>query len=138
MPIRKLGVLLLLGACACLESGCIYKFVLTGHEVVFNGTLVDAQTGQPVPGVEVAVWSGDRLVYAGDSDGDGVVRFTHTFKCCHRELFPVGKRIPSEALTVVFSVEAGDYGVLEIPVRLGHGSDAGTLGELRLVPKEGP
>lgn len=119
-------------------SGCVHQFAGHSHAVDFNGVLVDGQSGLPMSGLEVEVRSGDRVVYAGKTDRDGAIRFAHTFECYHRERYPVGERVPSSALTVVFNVDAGDYGVLEIPVRLIHGSDEGSLGELRLIPKEGP
>lgn len=119
-------------------SGCVHPFAGHSHAVNFNGILVDGQSGLPMSGLEVEVRAGDRVVYEGKADGDGAIRFAHTFECHHRERFSVEDRRPSSALTVVFNVDAGDYGVLEIPVRLIHGSDEGSLGKLRLIPKEGP
>jgi len=118
--------------------GCVHQYAAHGHAVEFNGVLVDGQTNKPMSGLEVDVRSGDRVVYEGETDADGDLHFTHTFECSHRKPFSGGEGAPSGELTVVFHVDAGDYGVLEIPVRLIHGSDEGSLGELRLIPKEGP
>ena len=119
-------------------TGCLHQYAAHSHEVDFNGVLVNGQTDKPMSGLEVEVRSGDQVVYEGETDGDGAIHFTHAFACGHRERISGGGMAQPETLTVVFHVDAGDYGVLEIPVRLIHGSEEGSLGELRLIPKEGP
>lgn len=128
----------LLVALSLGTSGCVHQYAPHGHEVDFNGVLVDGQTNKPMSGLEVEVRSGDDVVYEGKTDGDGAIHFTHTFKDDPGGRAPDGEGSASRELTIVFHVDAGDYGVLEIPVRLIHGSDEGSLGELRLIPKEGP
>lgn len=119
-------------------TGCVHQYAAHSHEVDFNGVLVDGQTDKPMSGLEVEVRSGDKVVYEGETDGDGAIRFTHVFACDHGGRFSGGETALTKPLTVVFHVDAGEYGVLEIPVRLIHGSDEESLGELRLIPKEGP
>ena len=128
----------LLTALALGTTGCLHQHAAHSHTVDFNGVLVDGQTDKPMSGLEVEVRSGDDVVYEGETDGDGAIHFTHAFACDHRERISGGEGAPPNALTVVFHVDAGDYGVLEIPVRLIHGSDQASLGELRLIPKVGP
>jgi hypothetical protein len=136
--IRYTVTLLLLVALAMETSGCLHRSTAQAHAVEFNGVLVDGQTNQPISGLQVEVRSGDHVVYNGETDGEGAIHFTHTFIDNHPEPISGGEATPVKGLTVVFHVDAGDYGVLEIPVRLIHGSDEGSLGQLRLVPKEGP
>lgn len=135
---RYAGAWIFLATLAMGTSGCLHRNTVPAHMVEFHGVLVDGQTNKPIPGLEVEVRSGDRVVYDGETDGDGTIHFTHTFNSDHRKPGLGGEVAPANALTVVFNVDAGDYGVLEIPVRLIHGSDEGSLGELRLIPKGGP
>lgn len=123
---------------ASFFAGCIHQSEWSYQGVDFNATLIDGVTSEPLDDVQVAVWSGDQLIYEGKSDREGVLRFHHKFKHNEKILNPVGVSQPPDTLTVVLTVEAGDCGVLEIPVNLNYSSGMGSLGELRLVPKEGP
>jgi hypothetical protein len=138
VQIRYAGAWLPLVVLVMGTFGCLHQNTAREHVVEFNGVLLDGRTNKPISGLEVEVRSGDRVVYNGETDGNGAIHFTHTFGGEHRKPIADGETTPVNGLTVLFHVDAGDYGVLEIPVRLIHGSDEGSLGELRLVPKEGP
>jgi len=134
----RMPVLLLLALPILLFAGCVHLRASHVHEVEFNATLVSGDTGAPASGAVVSVFFGEELIYEGTLDENGSLAFSHVFACRRSERPGAGARLPREEISVVFRLDAGPHGMLEIPVNFGHGRDAVALGELRLVPSEEP
>ena len=134
----RMPVLFALALPILIFAGCVHLRASHVHEVEFGATLVSGDTGVPVAGEAVSVFFGEKLIYEGRLDENGSLGFSHVFECRRRESQVVGARPPREELSVVFRLDAGPHGVLEIPVKFGHRRNAVALGELRLVPLEEP
>ena len=130
-------VVLMIVLVAVLLGSCV-TFATHGHAIAFQGTVVDATTGQAISGVAVVVRVGDHVIYDGDTGTGGQISFEHEVKCCHRSNAPCAVEQQDEQLSIVFSIDAGDFGTVEIPVAFDHGMQVMSLGDIRVVHEENP
>lgn len=121
--------------------GCVVLLLLTGltgcvrydYRVDVSGALVHGQTNEPIEGRRVVVKVGESVIYDGYTDSEGMLSFTYEGSVPRRG----GHQSPrgdGEAITVVFQVETGSFGVVDVPVTLGRTTDVVSLGELQMGP----
>ncbi len=103
------------------------------YAVEVRGALVNGQSGEAIEGRRVIVKVGEAVIYDGYTDADGTLSFTYEGSVPRRGGRPDSAG-DGEAITVVFQVETGSFGVVDVPVTLGHTTDVVSLGELQMGP----
>ena len=122
--------MLLAGA---LLAGCLHGGVRHDYIVAVAGALVDGVKQEPIAGTRVTVKVGDEVIYDGVTDEAGALDFTYRYSTGPKRQ---GDGAP-QPITVYFHVDAGDFGVVEIPVTLSGKTGQVTLGKIQLGPAGG-
>lgn len=136
-PLRGIGTAhwsrVVIGFCWVLLAGCVAARGGHLHAIDFHGAIVDGATGKPLPGIALVVTVGDRIVFDGVTDDDGVLSFACEVVHEHRRDLRTANSGEARDVVVTFKIQAGDQGGIEVPVRLGPGKRELSLGEIRLV-----
>lgn len=98
--------------------------------------MLDAASGRPVPDIQVRVMHGPRVVYDGATGEQGQLAFTYEVTCGQEGRHAVGSDSRDAPLAIIFVVDAGAYGIVEIPVTFDHGMQSFSLGEIRVLHQE--
>ena len=116
-----------------LLGGCLHGSTRHDYAVSVQGKLVDGEAEKPVAGLHVTVKAGEEVIYDGYTDGEGMLSFTYERSVTHRR----GDRDKGGGLTVLLQVETGEFGVVEVPLKLGESSGLVSLGDIQLGPGKG-
>lgn len=112
-------------------TACIHRPIPHDYVVDVGGTLVDGARGEPIEGARVTVKAGDQVIYDGVTDEAGKLAFTYrTTVYRERRTGAVGPH--GEGVTVELEVDAGEHGIVRIPVTIGRETDLISLGTVEL------
>lgn len=131
LPARLLacvGCLYILGAL----GGCLHAQTRHDYDLSVRGTLIDGPGGKVIDGLHVVVKVGDEVIYDGYTDAAGELEFTYS-----TSLYKSPGELKNEPVTVIFEVQAGDFGTVEVPVTFGGETNFITLGRILMRPGSG-